>query len=116
MVNVSEFKPKPNKKFIDVIDVVNAKSREAVINGEAEIKDFKALNGEIYKKLVIPVVFEGKEMKIGVYEAVSDRLGGILGYETKDWIGARLELRLEGSKGTKGPYVNVYVISGGIKS
>lgn len=111
MVNVSEFKEAPKKPFIEVIDVVNAKNKEAIINGEAVIKEFKAPSGQNYSKLVIPVVFDGREMKVGVYAGVSERLALDLGPETTNWVGARLDVRLEGGKK---PYINVYVIKGGI--
>ena len=111
MVNVSEFKEAPNKPFLNVIDVINGSTKELVINGEAVIKEFKSLSGSPYQKLVIPVVYEGKEYKVGVYAATAQRLALDLGPDTEKWVGARLEVKLEGGKK---PYINVYVVSKGV--
>ena len=106
MVNVKEFKEQ-KKNFITVMDVMNAKERTATITEEATIQEFKSVAGNTFKKLIIPVLFEGQESKLGVYADVSQRIALMLGEESTAWIGARLHLKIAGSKT---PYITVDTI------
>jgi len=103
MVNISDFKEE-KKPFVTVLDVMNAKNRVAVVTDEATIVEFKSATGNKYNKLIVPVLFDGKQCKIGVYADVSQRLSLTLGSETKAWIGAKLNVKVAGSKT---PYITL---------
>lgn len=105
MVNISEFKEE-KKPFITVMDVMNARERTAVVTDEAVITEFKNTQGNKYKKLIVPVIFDGKQSQIGVYADVSQRLSLELGPETKTWIGKKLSVKIAGSKT---PYITLDV-------
>lgn len=108
MVNISDFKEKPKKSFLDVAEVYKGKSKELIINGEAIIREFKPTVGTPYEKLIIPVVYENKEYNLGVYAGTAQRLALELGSDTEKWVGTRLQVTIEGGKK---PYINVYVVS-----
>lgn len=106
MVNITDFKEE-KKPFVTVMDVMNATNRTAVVTDEANVLEFKSLSGSPYKKLVIPVVFDGKDAKIGVYADVGQRIALHLGHETKAWIGKKLTVKIAGAKT---PYITVDVL------
>lgn len=103
MVNISEFKEE-KQVYLSVMDVMNATDRNAVITGEADIQEFKSQSGKAFKKLVIPVSFNGKPYLLGVYADVGQRIALSFGSETKDWIGRHVSVKIAGAQR---PYLTV---------
>ena len=106
MVDISGFKEE-KALYLTVVDVYNSEDKTAVITGEAVIADFKSKAGNAFKKLVIPVSFNGGKYLLGVYADVGQRIGLSYGLETKSWVGRRLKVVIAG-KGN--PYLTVEVV------
>lgn len=84
MVNITDFKEEGKKKYLTVAIVSNAVDRTALITGEATIEDYKSKQGNPFKKLAIPVDFNGESYILGVYADIGQRIGLSFGLETRD--------------------------------
>ena len=121
MVNVSTYVDN-NTPFLRVDDVKNIKGdlkqRTVTVNGEAYFKKYVNKKDETKTdtRLIVPVNLQGKDYLINVNKIANERLIGILGPETSDWVGARLALMIAG---TNMPYILLDVVEkppGGIFS
>lgn len=109
MVNTREYVPKSKVEYVTVELVRNMKpeDRNTVVVPGTGFKTFDH-NGEELKKPYITVDLKGNSIEWTLAPSANADMAEELGWETEQWVGALLKLRVAGSPGFE--YVSATVL------